>query len=102
MTLAGVAWMVSTAVDALRGRAGRHPEVISVVGALCLLGVYAVWLPRYLRERHEEGLEAPEPQSAGLSLPWAFGLLTVGGASAALASDWFVQALEPSLPTLHL
>jgi Ca2+:H+ antiporter len=85
-------------------RAGQHPEVISVVGALCLLAVYGIWLPRYLTEREQAGVEdrPAERGEGGMPLSSALGLLALGGVGSALASDWFVKALEPSLPALHL
>lgn len=80
-------------------RAGRHPEAISIVGALCLVAVYGTWLPRYLRE--SEAATARD-ECPAMRLPAAVGMLVVGGIAAALVSDWFVHDLEPSLVTLHL
>jgi Ca2+:H+ antiporter len=84
----------------LGDRASHHPEVISILGSLCLLAVYAIWLPRYLRDRSDEDLS--DERRDALPLPTALGLLAIGGVSAALVSDWFVTALQPSLPSLHL
>ncbi|MFN2543895.1 MAG: sodium:proton exchanger [Actinomycetota bacterium] len=81
--------------------AGHHQVSVSVVGALCLLAVFGMWLPQYLRESREEGV-APTPSAASLPMPVGIGLLALGGVSAAFASDWFISALGPSLTTLHL
>ena len=87
----------------LGDRAGQHTEVISVVGSICLLAVYAMWLPRYLRESEEVGVERERSEAAGaMTVPVAVALLAVGGVAAGLVSDWFVGALEPSLHVLHL
>src|SRR3954447_26952920 len=49
-------------------RASHHAVAISVIGAVCLLGVYAAWLWSYLRTDTED-----VPESAG-SHPLAFGV----------------------------
>jgi Ca2+:H+ antiporter len=87
--------------------AARHEVAISVIGAVCLIAVYVVWLLRYLHDdrapekgRAETG--HPTGGAAGLTLPVAIGLLAVAGVGAALVSDWFVGALAPALTSLHL
>lgn len=82
--------------------AGHHRVGVSVVGALCLLGVFAMWLPQYLRESRNDAVRGPEQGSSRTALPAGVGLLAIGGVAAAFASDWFISALDPSLEALHL
>jgi Ca2+:H+ antiporter len=79
-------------------RASHHAVAISVIGAVCLLGVYAAWLWSYLRTDTED-----VPESAG-SHPLAFGVwvLVVAGAGAAFVSDWFIAALDPAVRAIGI
>jgi Ca2+:H+ antiporter len=84
-------------------RASRHAVAISVIGALCLLGVYGAWLWSYLRMAGSETAEAHEPaERAGHSLRFGIGLLVLSGTGAALVSDWFVAALDPAVKALGI
>jgi Ca2+:H+ antiporter len=87
--------------DQLGDRASRHEVEISVVGALLMLGVYGIWLWDYLRRG-----ETAEPslQAQGDHLPFlpALVLLAAAGVGAALASDWFVDALDPAVEKLGI
>src|SRR4051812_42974998 len=80
------------------GHISEHVDAISVVGAICLLGVYGRWLYRYLQTG--EGAEAgSEPR---LAMAFTIVLLAIAGIGAALVSDWFVSALEPTIEKLSL
>ena len=80
--------------------ASHHTKTISVIGAVVILGVYATWLRQYLT--------TPDPAGMGvsgkprLSLVFSIGLLVVAGAASAFVSDWFINALEPTIETLHI
>src|SRR6185295_17908162 len=78
--------------DEVGDRASQHQVAISVIGALCLLSVYAVWLWSYLRT---PGAEPALEQSGhdALALRPAIALLALAGVGAAFVSDWFVGAL---------
>ena len=88
--------------DRVGDRASRHQVAISVVGAVCLLTVYAMWLWSYLRsDRHvEAALE--EPSHAALPFGAALALLAGAGVAAALVSDWFVAAIDPAVEALGI
>ena len=78
--------------------AGAHVDTISVVGACCLLGVYATWLVPYLRPTSTAtGARAPQPpqEQARISLRTALLLLVAAGVGAGFVSEWFVSALRP-------
>jgi Ca2+:H+ antiporter len=90
--------------DQVGDRASRHQVAISSVGAVLLLLVYGAWLVGYLR-----GAPSPEPvggqqeaDGGRVGLPFAIVLLCVGGAGAALVSDWFVDALGPAVDDLGI
>src|SRR5215218_3726356 len=92
--------LVALAV-ASHDEAAKHVDTLSVVAAICLLGIYAAWLVPYLRsdEAREEAHEAPKHTVPfGLSVA----LLAVAGVGAAFASDWFVDALEPAIEDLGI
>jgi Ca2+:H+ antiporter len=88
--------------DQVGDRASRHQVAISVVGAICLLIVYAAWLVGYLRA--DERGEEPPAEHAHPALPftWALVLLAVAGVSAALVSEWFVDAIDPAVQKLGI
>jgi Ca2+:H+ antiporter len=98
--------------------ASHHVKAISVVGAICLLLVYATWVVPYLRGDSSPGPAKPDREQHGAAGPgeargearpaarialWlVLVLLLVGGAASAFVSDWFVSALQPSIEQLHI
>jgi Ca2+:H+ antiporter len=80
--------------------ASHHTKTISIIGAIAILTVYAVWVRQYLNTPvSTEGQHAETPR---LSTRAALILLAIGGAGSAFVSDWFVHALEPTIHTLHI
>jgi Ca2+:H+ antiporter len=79
--------------------AANDAKAISVVASICLLAVYALWLPSYLRS---DASAAEAPKSGGLGLPITIGLLAAAGVGAAFVSDWFIHALSPAIDTLGI
>jgi Ca2+:H+ antiporter len=99
--------------------ASHHVNSISIVGAVCLLVVYATWVVPYLRADTPPDTGRPTvAQQAGeqpggtagpsahvgprLSLQFTLGLLVIAGTASALVSDWFINALAPAIGQLHL
>jgi Ca2+:H+ antiporter len=80
--------------------ASHHAKTISIIGAVAILVVYATWLRQYLT--------SPDPTAAEghgharLGLVTSIVLLVVAGTASAFVSDWFVNALEPTIHTLHI
>jgi Ca2+:H+ antiporter len=79
--------------------ASRHAETISIVGSCVILAVYATWLRQYLSS---ESLVEEASEPARLSLATSLVLLSLAGLAAAFVSDWFVNALEPTITKLHI
>jgi Ca2+:H+ antiporter len=78
--------------------AARHEETISAVAAVALLGVYLAWVVPYLR-----GEAPPEQTGEGgprIAFAVSVALLVAGGVGSAFVSDWFVDALRPSIDQL--
>ena len=81
--------------------AAHHTRSISIVGAVVLLGVYATWLPRYLRDGPGPAAEEQwTPPRVGLRTSAT--LLIAAGVASAFVSDWFIHALEPTIHTAHI
>lgn len=88
--------------DQVGDRASEHQVAISVVGAICLLVVYAAWLYGYLRADLPAEQAPTEPAHTVLPFRWALGLLAVAGVSAALVSEWFVDSIDPAVEKLGI
>ena len=88
--------------DRLGDRASRHQIAISVVGAICLLAVYAIWLWSYLRS--DRDTEPALGAAAHGKLPFrsAVVVLALAGVAAAFVSDWFVAAIDPAVKALGI
>ena len=79
--------------------ASHHVKVISIVSAVVLLVVYAVWARQFLTTEQPSDEQAEAPR---LSTTLSLVLLIVSGAAAGFVSDWFVHALEPTIHQLHI
>jgi Ca2+:H+ antiporter len=101
LLLASFLIMILGVSDRASDPASRHQVAISVIGAVVLLSIYALWIIGYLR-----GDAATEPavEEAAHHLPFkrALVLLAVAGVGAALVSDWFVAALDPAVKQLGI
>ena len=84
--------------------ASHHAQTISIVGAVAIMAVYATWMWRYLHDDPPPGMESEEDTGGRPPLPLAvcLTLLLVAGVGSAFVSDWFVDALEPTIHTLHI
>ncbi|HEX6714295.1 MAG TPA: hypothetical protein VF066_12965 [Thermoleophilaceae bacterium] len=88
-------------------KAAEHVKTISIVGAVALLVVYAVWLADYLRSdtpREEAHMTRPEGATAAPAPPLSLAviLLAVSGTGAAFVSDWFISALDPAVRAIGI
>lgn len=87
--------------DSLGDRASRHQVEISVVGAISLLAVYAIWISAYLRNG-EGGEPALEAEARHLPFLPGLVLLAASATGAALVSDWFVAEIDPAVERLGI
>ena len=101
MVLAVSALVVPTLADAIHTPAEAHEETLSIAGAIVLLVVFFASIPLSL-----QGGPIVEPveehQERAWSLKRIISVLVVAGISAAFVSDWFVEALEPTIESLHI
>ena len=88
--------------DQVGDSASHHQVEISVVGAICLLIVYAAWLVGYLRSDKTSEAALVEPKHGALPFQTAIVLLAVSGIAAAFVSDWFVHALDPAVEAIGI
>jgi Ca2+:H+ antiporter len=80
--------------------ASHHARSISVIGAIAILIVYATWLRQYLTTPNPARARSDQPPR--VALPTSIALLVVAGTASAFVSDWFVNALQPTIDTLHI
>ncbi len=80
-------------------QASGHIKTISVIGAGCILVVYAAWILSYLRS---DTMPAAAETAKRVGLPFALVLLGLAGAGAAFVSDWFIHALSPAVKSLGI
>jgi Ca2+:H+ antiporter len=85
--------------NAAHDPASFHTRTISIIGAVAILVVYGTWLLQYLRSHDPDEEIRAQPR---LTSRTAAILLIVGGAASAFVSDWFVDALEPTIHSLHI
>jgi Ca2+:H+ antiporter len=79
--------------------ASHHAKTISIIGAIAILVVYLAWLRQYLTT---EDSAVRGHSRAQLGLVASVILLVVAGTASAFVSDWFVNALQPTIHTLHI
>jgi Ca2+:H+ antiporter len=85
------------ASDQVGDGASEHVVTISAIGAVVLLVVYGTFLVGYLR-----GSEQLEPIVPRVPLWFGITLLALGGVAAAFVSEWFVDALAPSIERIGI
>ena len=102
MVLAVSALVFPTLAHSLHTPAEAHEEALSITSALVLLVLFVANIPLSL----QGGPLIDAAQHAQREKPWTLSrviiVLSVAGISAALVSDWFVEALEPAIEALHI
>ena len=103
MLLAVSALVVPTITNAIHTPAAEHEETLSIASALVLLVVYAASILFSLKGGQiGETIPAAEYDEKRWSLPRVLFVLVAAGIGAAFISDWFVEALEPTIEALHI
>jgi Ca2+:H+ antiporter len=82
--------------------ASHHVKSISVITAVVLLLSYGMWLLGYLRSDQQPEPEEEEHTRQQVPLATSLILLAVAGTASAFVSDWFVNALQPTINSLHI
>ena len=80
--------------------ASHHINAISMIAAIAILIVYAVWAIHYVGR--DTPVERAALTPARLNLQTSLLLLTAAATASAFTSDWFVHALEPTSHQLHI
>jgi len=98
MVLAVSALVVPTLADAIHTPAEAHEETLSIASAFVLLAVFAASIPfSWKGGPIAETVPAEELEERPWSLRRAISVLVIAGLITAFVSDWFVQALEPTI-----
>jgi Ca2+:H+ antiporter len=86
--------------DSANDSASHHIQTISIIGACAILVAYGVWVHQYLTT---EPAGTPEQHGTPrVSTATSVILLSGSGVASAFVSDWFVNALEPTIHTLGI
>ncbi len=103
MVLAVSALVVPTLANEIHTPAGAHEETLSIACALVLLGVFIGSIPFSLKGGAiSETIPAAEFDETPWPLARALSVLVAAGLLTAFVSDWFVQALEPTIDSWHI
>ena len=103
MVLAVSALVLPTIVDAIHTPAEAHEETLSIASALVLLAVFFASIPFSLKGGElGEHVPAAELEERPWSLTRAISVLVTAGIIIAFVSDWFVEALEPTIEAWHI
>lgn len=120
MVLSVAALVLPSLASYVHAPAAEHEESLSLIVAIVLLVLFALYLPASLRrDRTPEAAtvpadstaaptttakesEATEAEAPRWPLWLALLLLVVAAGAAAFVSDWFVTALEPAMDSLNI
>jgi Ca2+:H+ antiporter len=97
--------LLPSLTSALHTPAAAHEVGISRVAAVVLLVVFAASIPATLRHAPAAGAAAGGDRADATpswSLALTIGVLVTTSVLAAVVSDWFVDALQPAIITLHM
>lgn len=103
MVLAVSALVFPTLAHSLHTPAEAHEEALSIIGALVLLVLFIANIPLSLQGGPLIDVAQHEARGKkAWSLPRVITVLVLAGVTAALVSDWFVEALEPAIEALQI
>src|SRR5689334_5090668 len=103
MVLAVSALVVPTLANAIHTPAGAHEEALSIASALVLLVVFAASIPfSWKGSPIGDDISTTDLEEESWPLARAISVLVIAGIVTAFVSDWFVQALEPTIEAWHI
>ncbi len=91
-----------TLANELHLPAAAHEQELSVVSAIGLLAVFAVMTKAMLEQGQRAIPAEAHVRAHAWPLSTAIGVLLLCAVGSVLASDWFVEALEPAIDTLGI
>lgn len=101
MILAFAALAMPTFAKELHTPAESHIHTLDIIVAVVLLVVFAASI--YFSVKGDKALTPEHDEAkASWSLPLTLIVLGAAGVAAAFVSDWFVEALQPAMKTLHI
>jgi len=114
MVLSVAALVLPSLASYVHTPAAAHEKTLSLIVAVVLLLLFALYLPASLRRQpHPTGAggvdqragaaeSSTETEAARWPLALALLVLVLSSGAAAFVSDWFVHALEPAMQSLHI
>ncbi len=114
MVLSVAALVLPSLASYVHTPAAAHEKTLSLIVAVVLLLLFALYLPASLRRQpHPTGAgdvdqraraaeSSTETEPARWPLALALLVLVLSSGAAAFVSDWFVHALEPAMQSLHI
>ncbi len=114
MVLSVAALVLPSLASYVHTPAAAHEKTLSLIVAVVLLLLFALYLPASLRRQpHPTGAgdvdqraraaeSSTETEPARWPLALALLVLVLSSGAAAFVSDWFVHALEPAMRSLHI
>lgn len=103
MVLAVSALVVPTLAQGIHTPASAHEETLSIASALVLLLVFAASIPfSWKTGPIGDDISATELEEEAWPMSRAIIVLIIAGITTAFVSDWFVQALEPTIESWHI
>ncbi len=101
MMLAFSALAIPTLASKLHSPAANHIFELDIVVAIVLIVLLAASI--YFSVKGDKSLVPKhEEESPSWSMPLTLLVLALAGAAAAFVSDWFVEALQPAMISLHI
>ena len=103
MLLAFAALAIPTLAMEMHTPAAKHIDTLDIFVAIVLIAILAASI--YFSVKGDKSL-APKPEEHSKEDSWSMKttilVLALAGVAAAFVSDWFVEALQPAMLTLHI
>jgi Ca2+:H+ antiporter len=88
--------------DSANDPASHHVKGISIVSAVAILAVYCFWVRQSLKMGGSGDADTSRREQPRLSTAVSMTLLVAAGVASAFVSEWFIDALEPTIHTLGI
>lgn len=88
--------------DSAHDPASHHIKTISIVSAVAILAVYCFWVRQSLKMGRSGEADMSRRETPRMSTALSMTLLVAAGVASAFVSEWFIDALEPTIHTLGI